>query len=72
MVGRGVLSGRDPAHRASARLMSCADPNTSVCVVDALADRISEAFERVLASDVRYRFVVDTSTPTRVTNNHLL
>lgn len=26
------------------------------------ADQINEAFERVLASDVRYRFVIDTST----------
>jgi uncharacterized zinc-type alcohol dehydrogenase-like protein len=26
------------------------------------ADRIDEAWERVLASDVRYRFVIDIST----------
>jgi uncharacterized zinc-type alcohol dehydrogenase-like protein len=26
------------------------------------ADRVNEAYERVLASDVRYRFVIDTST----------
>jgi len=26
------------------------------------ADRINEAWERVLASDVRYRFVIDSST----------
>lgn len=26
------------------------------------ADQINEAYERVLASDVRYRFVIDTST----------
>ncbi len=26
------------------------------------ADRINEAYERVLASDVRYRFVIDTAT----------
>ncbi|MGO1594187.1 MAG: zinc-binding dehydrogenase [Ancrocorticia sp.] len=26
------------------------------------ADRINEAYERVLASDVRYRFVIDAST----------
>lgn len=31
------------------------------------ADRINEAFDRVLASDVRYRFVVDTSSPARHT-----
>ncbi len=27
------------------------------------ADKINEAYYRVLASDVRYRFVLDTSTP---------
>ncbi|WP_406490184.1 hypothetical protein [Streptomyces phaeochromogenes] len=26
------------------------------------ADRINEAYDRVLAADVRYRFVIDTST----------
>jgi uncharacterized zinc-type alcohol dehydrogenase-like protein len=26
------------------------------------ADRVNEAWDRVLASDVRYRFVIDTST----------
>lgn len=26
------------------------------------ADRINEAYERVMASDVRYRFVIDTAT----------
>lgn len=26
------------------------------------ADRVNEAYERVLASDVRYRFVIDAST----------
>ncbi len=26
------------------------------------AEQINEAYERVLASDVRYRFVIDTST----------
>ncbi|NEE46591.1 alcohol dehydrogenase, partial [Streptomyces sp. SID8455] len=26
------------------------------------ASRINEAYERVLASDVRYRFVIDTAT----------
>jgi uncharacterized zinc-type alcohol dehydrogenase-like protein len=26
------------------------------------ADRIDEAYERVLRSDVRYRFVIDTKT----------
>lgn len=27
-----------------------------------VADRVNEAWERVLASDVRYRFVIDTAT----------
>ena len=26
------------------------------------ADRVNEAYERVLASDVRYRFVIDAAT----------
>jgi uncharacterized zinc-type alcohol dehydrogenase-like protein len=26
------------------------------------ADQVNEAYERVLASDVRYRFVIDTAT----------
>jgi len=26
------------------------------------ADQVNEAYQRVLASDVRYRFVIDTST----------
>ncbi|MGV7904545.1 alcohol dehydrogenase, partial [Mycobacterium kansasii] len=26
------------------------------------ADQINEAYERVIASDVRYRFVIDTAT----------
>jgi uncharacterized zinc-type alcohol dehydrogenase-like protein len=26
------------------------------------ADQINEAYERILASDVRYRFVIDTAT----------
>jgi len=26
------------------------------------ADRINDAYERVLSSDVRYRFVIDTAT----------
>jgi D-arabinose 1-dehydrogenase-like Zn-dependent alcohol dehydrogenase len=26
------------------------------------ADKVNEAWERVLASDVRYRFVIDTAT----------
>ena len=26
------------------------------------ADQINEAYERVVASDVRYRFVIDTAT----------
>jgi uncharacterized zinc-type alcohol dehydrogenase-like protein len=29
------------------------------------ADKINEAYERVLASDVRHRFVIDTSTLAR-------
>lgn len=33
------------------------------CEVEKIrADQINEAFERTIASDVRYRFVIDTAT----------
>ncbi len=40
----------------------CAEHNIGSEVEVIAADKIDEAYERVLASDVRYRFVVDTST----------
>ncbi|MET7891788.1 NAD(P)-dependent alcohol dehydrogenase [Streptomyces mirabilis] len=40
----------------------CAEHKIGADIEVVPADRINEAFDRVLASDVRYRFVVDTST----------
>lgn len=40
----------------------CAEHNVQADVEVITADRINEAFDRVLASDVRYRFVIDNST----------
>ncbi|WP_435113079.1 hypothetical protein [Nocardiopsis synnemataformans] len=40
----------------------CAEHGIAPEVEGVGADRINEAWERVLASDVRYRFVIDVST----------
>jgi alcohol dehydrogenase (NADP+) len=40
----------------------CAEHDIAAEIEVIGADRINEAWERVLASDVRYRFVIDTST----------
>ncbi|MFD7442243.1 NAD(P)-dependent alcohol dehydrogenase [Streptomyces sp. NPDC059909] len=40
----------------------CAEHGLGAEIEVIRADRINEAYERVLASDVRYRFVIDTST----------
>jgi uncharacterized zinc-type alcohol dehydrogenase-like protein len=40
----------------------CAQHNIAADVEVIAADKINEAYERVLASDVRYRFVIDTAT----------
>jgi uncharacterized zinc-type alcohol dehydrogenase-like protein len=40
----------------------CAEHQIAAEVEVIPADRVNEAYERVLASDVRYRFVIDTST----------
>ncbi|WP_028474863.1 NAD(P)-dependent alcohol dehydrogenase [Nocardioides alkalitolerans] len=40
----------------------CAENGISAEVEVIAADQINEAYERVLASDVRYRFVIDTAT----------
>nr|WP_233158009.1 NAD(P)-dependent alcohol dehydrogenase [Actinokineospora bangkokensis] len=40
----------------------CAEHHLGAEVEVIPADKINEAYERVLASDVRYRFVIDTST----------
>jgi uncharacterized zinc-type alcohol dehydrogenase-like protein len=40
----------------------CAEHHLGAEIEVIPADKINEAYERVLASDVRYRFVIDTST----------
>jgi uncharacterized zinc-type alcohol dehydrogenase-like protein len=40
----------------------CAEHNLGSEIELISADQINEAYERVLASDVRYRFVIDTAT----------
>ena len=40
----------------------CAEHGIGAEVEVIAADQINEAYERVLASDVRYRFVIDTAT----------
>lgn len=40
----------------------CAQHNIVPKIEVISADQIDEAYERVLASDVKYRFVIDTST----------
>ena len=40
----------------------CAEHGIGAEVEVIAADRVNEAWERVLASDVRYRFVIDTAT----------
>ncbi|MBB2923375.1 NAD(P)-dependent alcohol dehydrogenase [Cellulomonas cellasea] len=40
----------------------CAEHGLGADIELIAADRINEAYERVLASDVRYRFVIDTAT----------
>jgi len=43
-------------------LDSCAEHQLGAEIEVIGADQINEAYERVLASDVRYRFVIDAST----------
>ena len=40
----------------------CAEHNIGADIEVISADQVNEAYERVLASDVRYRFVIDTAT----------
>ena len=40
----------------------CAEHQLGADIELISADRINDAYERVLASDVRYRFVIDTAT----------
>jgi uncharacterized zinc-type alcohol dehydrogenase-like protein len=40
----------------------CAEHEIAAEIEVISADQVNEAWERVLASDVRYRFVIDNST----------
>ncbi len=40
----------------------CSEHNIRPQIELISADQIDEAYERVLSSDVKYRFVIDTST----------
>ena len=40
----------------------CAEHDVTPEIEVIAADYVNEAYERVLASDVRYRFVIDTAT----------
>jgi uncharacterized zinc-type alcohol dehydrogenase-like protein len=40
----------------------CAEHGIAAEIEVIAGDQINEAWERVLASDVRYRFVIDTAT----------
>ena len=40
----------------------CAEHGITAEIEVIAADQVNEAWERVLASDVRYRFVIDNST----------
>ena len=42
----------------------CAEHGIAADIEVISADQVNEAWERVLASDVRYRFVIDNSTLT--------
>jgi alcohol dehydrogenase (NADP+) len=48
--------------RTQEMLDFCAEHGIAADVEVIPADRVNEAYERVLASDVRYRFVIDTAT----------
>ena len=41
----------------------CAEHGIGAEIEVIAADQVNEAYERVLASDVRYRFVIDTTHP---------
>ncbi|KUH39246.1 MULTISPECIES: NAD(P)-dependent alcohol dehydrogenase [Streptomyces] len=62
--GRRTLAGSMIGGIAETQKMLdfCAEHGLGAEVEVISADRINEAYERVLASDVRYRFVIDTAT----------
>ncbi|GAA1579489.1 NAD(P)-dependent alcohol dehydrogenase [Streptomyces globosus] len=64
ITGRRTLAGSMIGGIAETQEMLdfCAEHGLGAEIEVIAADRVNEAFERVLASDVRYRFVIDTST----------
>ncbi|MCE7550263.1 NAD(P)-dependent alcohol dehydrogenase [Streptomyces thermodiastaticus] len=62
--GRKTLAGSAIGGIAETQEMLdfCAEHNIGAEIELIRADQINEAYDRVLASDVRYRFVIDTST----------
>ncbi|MFF9017846.1 NAD(P)-dependent alcohol dehydrogenase [Streptomyces sp. NPDC014870] len=64
MLGRKTLAGSAIGGIAETQEMLdfCAEHGLGAEIELIRADQINEAYERVLASDVRYRFVIDTST----------
>ncbi|WP_328979850.1 NAD(P)-dependent alcohol dehydrogenase [Streptomyces canus] len=64
MQGRSYAGSLIGGIRATQEMLDfCAEHGIGSEVEVIPADKINEAYERVLASDVRYRFVIDTSTP---------
>jgi uncharacterized zinc-type alcohol dehydrogenase-like protein len=63
-LGRRSLSGSNIGGIAETQEMLnfCAEHNVRPEIEVIEADYVNEAYERVLASDVRYRFVIDIST----------
>jgi alcohol dehydrogenase (NADP+) len=63
-LARRSLSGSNIGGIAETQEMLnfCAEHNVTPEIEVIAADYVNEAYERVLASDVRYRFVIDTST----------
>ncbi|MEO3976097.1 NAD(P)-dependent alcohol dehydrogenase [Streptomyces sp. CAU 1734] len=64
LAGRKTLagSGIGGIRETQEMLDFCAEHGLAADIELIPADRINEAYERVLASDVRYRFVIDTAT----------
>jgi uncharacterized zinc-type alcohol dehydrogenase-like protein len=63
-LARRSLSGSNIGGIAETQemLSFCAEHNVTPEIEVIAADYVNEAYERMLASDVRYRFVIDTST----------
>ena len=63
-LARRSLSGSNIGGIAETQEMLnfCAEHNVTPEIEVIAADYVNEAYERVMASDVRYRFVIDTST----------